>query len=176
MGGVEVPEHYAMTPASELEPSLVISEKNVEVRSELIKKLGAKRVHDVLGLKPVEYMTGEELFSKYPIGDYAQQGDVLLFPDKGITTLGGFESVDNATKIRLKQGVFYELLAGTHEGETLKALRMGNPSLDGEEHMEFVDKECANIFEAMIFRNFQEGGDWKKMIREKVATLPYQLS
>lgn len=44
LNGIIVSQEIAETPASKLSPKLVLSEKNVQVRSEILKKIGAEKV------------------------------------------------------------------------------------------------------------------------------------
>jgi len=51
LNGVEVSEHIAVTPADQLDPKLIISEKNVEVRREILRKIGTERAVNALSTK-----------------------------------------------------------------------------------------------------------------------------
>lgn len=44
LNGIKVSEHIVMTPGEELDPMLVTSERNAEVRRELVRKIGAERL------------------------------------------------------------------------------------------------------------------------------------
>jgi hypothetical protein len=43
LNGVKVPKEIVMTPASELNPKLILTEKNVQVRREILRKIGLSR-------------------------------------------------------------------------------------------------------------------------------------
>jgi len=165
LNGVKVPEWVVMTPAEDIESSAIFKEQNVEVRQELIRKIGGKRIVKELELKEVETLTGEELYNTYPVGKYYQQGDVW-FAGKNIENLGvGLDKCEQLTQIAIRQGVFYKLYAGELQNLPIRILRMGNPSVTGDEHFEFVFKTCNTIIEAIGFRNqfaLKNGGiDWK---------------
>ena len=59
--GVLVPAEIALTPGSELNPRLVVRERNVEVRRELVRKIGLERLLVALGAKSVDKRGDYEL-------------------------------------------------------------------------------------------------------------------
>lgn len=146
----------------------ILAETNVEIRQELIRIVGAKQIVQDTGAKVIEELSGEDLYNKYPIGKYVQQGDLAIFPvDEDSMSLSNpplgatFASnkFDARTKIRLRNGVFYKLYSmDLGDGITGKCLHMGNPSVTGDEHFEFVDDDVENIFEAIVFRNYSNLG------------------
>lgn len=190
LNNVRVPSYVVTTPAEELDSRLILVDhfegfvNTDEIRSEIMKKIGPKKIIKDLDFSLIEKKTGEELWRENPIGEYYQQGDILMFPldSKGkeviIQAGRSFEQLPPDMIIRLRNKVFYELYSGIVNGATIKALRMGNPSLDGEEHIEYVHHECTNIFDAYVYRNFRSygDGDWQKLLINKKACLPKQLS
>ena len=52
--GVQVPKEIVLTPADKLDCNLILKEKNVEVRREIIRKIGIERVINKLGAKSIE--------------------------------------------------------------------------------------------------------------------------
>jgi len=44
LNGVEMKEEYVMTPAEQLQPDIILKEKNVDVRRELLRKIGLERM------------------------------------------------------------------------------------------------------------------------------------
>ncbi len=61
LNGVLVPEEVALTPARFLDPSLVMRERNVEVRREIVRKIGIERILQKLGGKIIDSWNGYEL-------------------------------------------------------------------------------------------------------------------
>lgn len=54
LNGVRVPQEISETPADRLDPRLILSERNAEVRREIVRKIGADRVVSELGVKKLE--------------------------------------------------------------------------------------------------------------------------
>jgi hypothetical protein len=183
------------TPKEDMDLTQVLQVQNLEQRQELIRRLGWKYLLTSSGLEPkiLDSLTGEELYNKYPVGNYSQTGDVVYPPAAGVEILGtGFKHADPATQIRLRQGVYYKLLEldltklFIRNGSTtarstviVHILEMGNPSMAGEVHFECVSKDNPTIFQAILERNsnavneFHPGTfNWK----ESKGSLPYQLS
>lgn len=192
LNGVKVPSWVVTTDADKIPMSKVLQnefegfDNTHEIRSELMKIIGAARLQKELKSKTtlLDECTGEELYSKHPIGDYYQQGDVLFFKEsetgspKISPTGKTFKDMDKKTQIRLRNGVFYKLLQFNMPGFDAKALYMGNPSVDGEEHIEFVDDECHTVFDAIIFRNYTDKFEdsFTSYVDNNQAFLPQQLS
>ena len=59
--GVNVPEHLANTPANELNPSIILTERNVEVRREIVHKIGLERILEHFGAECVDAQGDYEL-------------------------------------------------------------------------------------------------------------------
>lgn len=68
LNGVNVGRKIVMTPAGELDPQLMLKEKNAEVRREIIRKIGIEKVIDSLGAKVIEKRNGYELLN-FDIGN-----------------------------------------------------------------------------------------------------------
>jgi hypothetical protein len=63
LNGVLVPEEVAVTPAGSLDPSHVMRERNVEVRREIVRKIGVERILQKLGGKIIDSWNGYELIA-----------------------------------------------------------------------------------------------------------------
>lgn len=61
LNGVHVPSEIVETPANELDPRLLLRERNVEVRRELIRKIGIERVCETLEAKCLDRLGNYEL-------------------------------------------------------------------------------------------------------------------
>ena len=61
LNGVRVPETVVMTPAEKLAPQLVLTEKNAEVRREIVRKIGMERMILKLGAKVLDKQGDYEL-------------------------------------------------------------------------------------------------------------------
>lgn len=196
--GILMNEDQIVSDKSSWDMEKILTITNVEQRQEVIKIIGFKNICKISQISVIERLTGEELYNKYPVGKYGQAGDCLGVPvnvnkdgsvvlengqpvQKKIEILGvGLDKCDIKTQIRIRNGVFYELLDVNIGGmfrngntRSVKVLRMGNPSLEGEEHFEEVDNSCSNVFQAILNRNQQiKEFNYKK---EK-GCLPYQLS
>lgn len=63
LNGVLVPEEVAVTPATDLDPGVILRESNVEVRREIVRKIGVERLIQKLGGKVVDSWRGYELLT-----------------------------------------------------------------------------------------------------------------
>ena len=63
LNGVRVDEKIVMTPASELDPHLVVKETNAEIRREIVRKIGIERICQKLGSKTLESRWGYDLIA-----------------------------------------------------------------------------------------------------------------
>lgn len=63
LNGVRVPEEVAVTPSVELDPGVILREGNVEVRREIVRKIGVERLIQKLGGKVVDSWRGYELIT-----------------------------------------------------------------------------------------------------------------
>lgn len=61
LNGVAVDENLVTTPAEKLDPSIVLSEKNAEVRREIVRKIGIERVMSKLNAKILDAVGEYEL-------------------------------------------------------------------------------------------------------------------
>jgi hypothetical protein len=68
LNGISMKEFYVMTPAERLDPKTVLSESNVEIRRELIKKIGMERFLAVCPHKVLQKRGDYELLS-IPLSD-----------------------------------------------------------------------------------------------------------
>ncbi|MBF0515940.1 MAG: hypothetical protein HQK97_02315 [Nitrospirae bacterium] len=58
---VHVPEHIALTPHYELNPMLIVTEKNAEIRREIVRKIGAERMVSYFGAVVIDKYEDYEL-------------------------------------------------------------------------------------------------------------------
>jgi len=63
LNGVSVPEKYILTPSEQIDPKDVLAETNVEVRRELIRKIGVERFIQAAGGKALDKRGDYELLS-----------------------------------------------------------------------------------------------------------------
>jgi hypothetical protein len=61
LNGVLVPEEVAVTPAESLDPAVILREGNVEVRKEIVRKIGVERILQKLGGRIIDTWNGYEL-------------------------------------------------------------------------------------------------------------------
>jgi hypothetical protein len=61
LNGVLVPKEVAVTPAESLDPAVILREGNVEVRREIVRKIGIERILQKLGGKIIDSWNGYEL-------------------------------------------------------------------------------------------------------------------
>jgi hypothetical protein len=60
---VLVPEDVAATPAESLDPAIILRERNIEVRKEIVRKIGIERILQKLGGRIVDAWNSYELVS-----------------------------------------------------------------------------------------------------------------
>jgi len=143
--GVEVTEQFCKNKKWENIPvKRILKEPNTQRRMMLIKLKGIEKI--AKESKVLEEISGIELYSKYPIGDYYQQGDVLVKPEP--IEKVNFEEVDEKTKVRLSK-IKYKLI----QIDKFKYLQMNNASHPDLIHIEGVVNEIKSVFEAICFRN-----------------------
>jgi hypothetical protein len=63
LNGVVLDEHIVMTPASKLDPKILLSETNVEKRREIVRKIGIEIVQEKLGSKVIDTLDNYELIT-----------------------------------------------------------------------------------------------------------------
>ncbi|OGS40516.1 MAG: hypothetical protein A3K77_00800 [Euryarchaeota archaeon RBG_13_31_8] len=160
LNGVKVSKKIAITPADKLDCKLVLTEENAEARAQIVKKIGLERVLKELKGVVINYTTATDLYRKNKIGNYFQQGDVLLKPKiiKGIT----FAELSSEMLSRLSK-IDYSLVRLNIQGNKYLYLSMDNASEHDHKHIEGVGNSCKTVFEAICFRN-------------KANCLPYLLS
>lgn len=61
LNGIFVDENIVMTHAEKLNPILVVTEKNAEIRREIVRKIGIERVIQKLGSETIDSQDGYEL-------------------------------------------------------------------------------------------------------------------
>ena len=77
LNGVVVDEHIVMTPAKDLDPRLILTAQNAEIRREIVRKIGIERT--ILGLKAkiTDAWDGYELLELPPIGGMTTKAKYL---------------------------------------------------------------------------------------------------
>lgn len=63
LNGIPVPKEVVMTPADRLDPKIIVSEKNVDVRREIIRKIGIERCLELLDSKILDEKGDYQLVS-----------------------------------------------------------------------------------------------------------------
>lgn len=160
LNGCVVTQEIAETPANELNCQLLLTEQNAQVRHEIVKKIGYTRIMQELEVEIVDKINALALYMEFPIGDYHQQGDILIVGNP-IEYLK-FDELAPDFKERLKT-INYELvLLKSKDGNKRPFLKMDNAS-NGEPHYEGVLPDCKTVFDAIKFRN-------------KTDCLPFQLT
>ena len=143
LNGIRMKEEYVMTPAEKLPAKVILDEKNVEVRRELVRKIGLEKMCYDLGAKSIDKKT--VIISVPDIkenqSEYEKARDALL----GEHSIGEVPFKD--------QEVEYELLS-IDLGEPQKRiyLQMVNPSLLIP-IIEGVSPDCKTVEDALNFRN-----------------------
>lgn len=67
LNGVRVNKEIAVTPHYQLNPELLLTEKNAEVRKEIIRKIGAERLYQKLNGKVIDEWINEKLRLPYKL-------------------------------------------------------------------------------------------------------------
>jgi len=160
MNGVAMPKDIILKDAKDITIEDYLNNNNVEVRQEILNKIGLERFAEICNQKSLEKINGLKLYSKYSITNYHQHGDVTLSPKNKKEVC--FDNLSDSMKDRL-QNIDYELLGLDLVNCKSKALKMSNASHTNEVHIEFVNDNCQNVFNAIKFRNEQD-------------SLPYELS
>ena len=141
--GVRVPRELAETPADKLDPKLLATISNAEVRRELVHKAGAENLINKLPnelLDRMEYVPGQVANT---LSDLTEQ----------ITAAGGYLDKELADELRERyEPILYELyriqLGNDLSGTVLK---MTNPSTR-DTHIEWVDDACTTVKQANTWR------------------------
>lgn len=61
LNGVEMPQEIVETPADKLDPKIILREKNVEIRREIVRKIGINRICEGLNAKCIDKKEDYEL-------------------------------------------------------------------------------------------------------------------
>jgi hypothetical protein len=145
INGIDVPEVICETPAEELDPQLYFQEQNIEVRLAILQKMGMERIFDQLNYKVLDTLT---------VGEYAPLLADFTSRPEPLPAWATVEGVDGGTLNT--SAPCYELLdieldLGERGMQSVKYLRMGNPSED-KTHIEAVTPDCTTVQEALAFR------------------------
>ncbi len=76
LNGVQMPKDYVLTPSEKLDANLILSEKNVEVRRELLRKIGVERFIQVAGAKELDALKVPRLNTEYTLLSVRMSGEV----------------------------------------------------------------------------------------------------
>jgi hypothetical protein len=85
LNGVSVPKEIVITPSDKLDPSLILKEKNAEIRREIVRKIGVERVCEKLETKTIEKNNGYELL-EIPIAGMETKAKYLKMKNPSIDT------------------------------------------------------------------------------------------
>ncbi|MDQ3804298.1 MAG: hypothetical protein M3416_10755, partial [Acidobacteriota bacterium] len=148
--GVRVAKEIVETPATLLDPRVILKEENAEVRREVVRKVGVERVLSALGAERVE------------------SREIVLPARAGLAydaAAGGF-----VEGFYPEQRLPYELLLlDLGDGRRRPYLKMLNPSVPGVYHVEGVGGECRSVMDALHWRKplamqaipvSDDGDDW----------------
>jgi hypothetical protein len=150
LNGVNVDKEIVMTSANELDCNLFYKIDNVEIRQEFVKKVGLNRLAKELNFEVIEKINANDLYHKFPITNYIQQGDQVLIPEYEVKI--DYKNLNSSFKKRLKD-IQYELINMKVKNEYRPYLKMTNASIPDEMHIEGVNIDCKNVFQAICYRN-----------------------
>lgn len=63
LNGVQMKKEHVLTPSEKLDPKIILTEKNVDVRRELLRKIGIERFSQAVKTKTIHKMGNYELLS-----------------------------------------------------------------------------------------------------------------
>jgi len=84
LNGVRVPKKIAVTPANKLNPKLFMDEKNVEIRREIVRKIGMSVIIDKMGAKSIDKQENNGLLSILGKDSSEVVYELLSFPVDGV--------------------------------------------------------------------------------------------
>jgi len=133
LNGIRMEKEIVLTPADKIDPHILLKEKNVEVRREIIKKIGIERVVETLAKRVVEKYTHhyDNVSLEYELVDL-DLGDIEPLVNK----IGRNPETGNMMAIT------------THR----PYLKMKNPST-GDWHVEGIPIQIHTVREALKWRN-----------------------
>jgi len=149
LNGIRMKKEHVMTPAQQLHAKVILDEKNVEVRRELVRKIGVERMCRDLGAVS---MDKKVIPISTPIIREMPQ-DILgaIVNDVGIPVNNHEHSMGECEYE--VQNVEYELLSiDLKEPRKRIYLQMTNPSLNIP-IIEGVSPDCKTVDDALAFRN-----------------------
>ena len=137
--GVRVTKEIVMTSADDIDCKIILTEKNAEIRREIIRKVGIDRVIKNLGAKTVE----KKMITIPAQYEYKNDCDC------------DYECEHKKEKVYIPEKLYeYELLNfDIIDGRYRPYLKMQNPSVDTI-HVEGVHPDCKTIQQALSWRNF----------------------
>lgn len=104
MNGVSMPENIILTRADKIDPKLVLTEKNAEVRREIVRKIGVEKLCRDLGAKVIDMKDNYELL-ELNLGDARMRPYLkMINPSIGTYHIEGVspecKTVDQALEFR----------------------------------------------------------------------------
>jgi len=85
LNGVRVTKEIVETPAEQLDPNLILTEKNAEIRREIVRKIGVERICQKLQTKTRDKWNGYELL-ELPIPEMETKAVYLKMRNPSIGT------------------------------------------------------------------------------------------
>jgi hypothetical protein len=152
LNGVQVPPEIVFTPGDKLDVQWVVREKNAQVRTEIVKKIGLERIIKELGYKVLDEkaypgLTNEQINNK--IADFYR--DYYT----GIGKNPPYEMVQallETCEMDQKDRTYRLISLDLGEDRIRPFLEMDNPSTH-EKHFEGVAPECETVEQALAWRN-----------------------
>ncbi len=161
MNNTMMPSWVINTPAEELPAEEVLQITNAQVRAEAMRKMGIERLFEKLESTEIESIGMTELYKKYPIHNYPQHGDVLFHVvEDSNKKVVEFDELEDWFVKSMEDSVYKLVEARLNDNTKGKFLVMDNLSVDLH-HIEGVDNNCTNVFEAICFRNQEKGLPFK---------------
>jgi len=148
--GVEVTKEFYFSDKTKLNPEIILQEQNAQKRMMYIQLIGIDKLLEKFPHVVIEEIIAEDLYKKFPIGDYYQQGDVLIKSTP--ITIIPYKELSNEMKIKIKF-ITYKLFDITISNEKWRYLMMASASIKGILHCEGIVSNCQSVFDAICWRN-----------------------
>lgn len=145
LNGIRMSKEIVLTPAEQLDVTLVVKEKNADIRRELVRKIGLTRIYLEMGGKVLDRMEHKTVeLQKLDFNDFMQIISKEVSKENLQSILTQKDTID----------VVYELITlNLGDGRTRPYLKMNNPSMSGVIHIEGVPPEIKTVKEAITWRN-----------------------
>ena len=96
LNGIPMKPEYVLTPASEITPDIILGEQNVDMRRELIRKVGVQKLRDCG--KPIEQVGSYQLLDMASVFAGIQYAPHLLMKNPSVDDTWHFEGVSSECK------------------------------------------------------------------------------